>query len=215
MKQKMFLFGLVLLLSLAFVVPSYAKPTVFTMPYNQAQFQWCALFSAIGDWSPGASYQNFATSSDFSLTGNVLHTSITYSPSVTDLQGASTVYVFDASTGLWIQHEGTISYTSPYSGLPITEYWRGYLKFSDVPSELTFVHGVGYQWGYVFLPESDSATVLATYPYATWDSTVGGWLLGFSIYLWDPTSFTQSYTTAFPSPFIEPVPANNFNPLGL
>jgi len=203
---------LVMLASLA-MVPAFAKPTPFTVPYNQAQFQWRAPSwgGPFGAWS--STYQNYATSSDFTLTGSVLHTSITYSPSVTDLSGASTVYVYDKASGLWIQHEGTISYTSPYSGLTITECWRGYLEFSGAPSATSFVHGVGYQWGYVFV--ADEATVIASYPNAIWDSRLGAWLVGFSIYLWDPTTFTQTYSTLFPSPFIEPVPANSYNPLGL
>ena len=50
-------------------------------------------------------------------------------------------------------------------------------------------------------------------PYAQWDNKVGAWLVGFSIYLWDTAP--QAYTTAFPDPFPEPVPASNYNPLGL
>jgi len=194
-------------------IPVSAPPTTFTVPYNQAQFQWRtpSWGGPFGAWS--SITQNYATSSDFTLTGNVLHTSITYSPSVTDLQGASTVYVYDKKEGIWIQKEGTIKYTSPYSGLPITEYWRGYLKFNGAPSASTFVHGVGYQWGYVYLAQSEEATVKEKYPYAVWDETMRAWLVGFSIYLWD--TGTQSYTIAFPDPFIEPVPASNYNLLEL
>lgn len=55
-----------------------------------ASTKWGGSFGA---WSwIGPSYE---TESEFMLTGNVLHTSITYSPSVTDLVGASTVYVFN------------------------------------------------------------------------------------------------------------------------
>jgi hypothetical protein len=140
----------------------------------------------------------------------VLHFTFSYAPSVTNLEGASTVYVFDARSGVWKQHEGTIQYTSPYSSLPITEYWRGYLEFSTPSDPISsFLNGVGYQWGYVFLPQSDS-TVVSSYPNAVWDSTVGAWLVGFSIYFWDPTTETQGYSTGFPSPFTEPVPANGF-----
>jgi len=197
----------------AIAIPVSAPPVTFTVSYNQAQFQWRtpSWGGPFGTWS--SIYQNSATSSDFTLTGNVLHTSITYSPSVTDLQGASTVYVYNKQEGVWIQKEGTIKYTSPYSGLPITEYWRGYLEFTGTPGASTFLHGVGYQWGYVY--GVDEAIVKAYYIYAIWDETMGAWLVGFSIYLWDPVTVTQSYAIPFPIPFIEPVPASNYNPLEL
>ena len=193
------------------VAPAFAaKPAPFPVNYYQAQFQLRLAWGSFGDWS--YTYQNWATSGDYILTGNVLHTTISYSPSVTDLVGASTVYVKYNAT-VWIQREGTISYTSPYSGLTITEYWRGYLSFSGVPSASTFVHGVGYQWGYVY--GVDEATVKAFYVNAIWDETMGAWLVGFSIYLWDTIPPSSPYNIPFPSPFIEPVPASNYNPLGL
>jgi len=216
MKLKLALVILSLLVVL--VTPVMAKPTSFTVPYNQAQFQWRASPIAnpsqipFGDWSDA--YQNDATSDDYTLTGNVLHMSISYSPSVTDLQGASTVYVYNGT--VWIQREGTISYTSPYSGLTITEYWRGYLSFSSIPSAFTFLHGVGYQWGYVY--GVDEATVKAKYPIAVWDGVMQAWLVGFSIYLWDSGTQTYDDTPPYTNPafqFIEPVPADNYNPLGL
>jgi len=215
MKLKLALIAFSLLAALvATAMPVMAPQTPFTVNYNQAQFQWRtpAWGGPFGAWS--STYQNWATSCDFTLTGNVLHTSISYSPSVTDLQGDSTVYVFNkkaGESGRWIQHEGTISYTSPYSGLPITEYWRGYLEFDGTPRVSSFKHGVGYQWGYVY--GVDEATVKAKYPYAVWDSVMQAWLVGFSIYLWD--NGTQSYITSFPDPFIEPVPASDYNPLNL
>jgi len=214
MRLKLALVALSLLAVLVVTaMPVTAPPTTFTVPYHQAQFQWRtpSWGGPFGAWS--STYQNWPTSDDYTLKGNVLNMSISYDPSVTNLQGASTVYVYDKGAGLWIQHEGTISYTSPYSGLPITEYWRGYLKFSGTPSATTFVHGVGYQWGYVY--GVDGATVMSRYPYAVWDNVMQAWLVGFSIYLWDPIATTQSYTISFPSPFIEPVPADNYNPLGL
>lgn len=190
-----------------------AKPETLTIPIKQAQFQWrtAPWGGSFGSWS--MTYQNWETSIDFRLTGNALHTTISYSPSVTNLTGASTVYVYNKASDLWIQHEGTISYTSPYSGLTITEYWRGYLNFSAKPSAQTFKHGVGYQWGYVY--GEDEATVKAQYPYAIWDDTMDAWLVGLSIYVWDPVSVTQSYAIPFPDPFTEPVPASVYNPLGL
>jgi len=217
MKVKLALVAFSLLAALVVMaMPAMAPPMTFNVNYYQAQFQWrtASWGGPIGSWSYW--YVNFATSSEFAHTGNVLHTSISYSPSVTDLQGASTVYVYNKQAGRWIQKEGTISYTSPYSGLTITEYWRGYLEFDGAPSVSSFKHGVGYQWGYVYLPQSSEATVKGKYPYAIWDNVMQAWLVGFSIYLWD--NATQSYdptSVPFPSPFIEPVPASNYNPLGL
>lgn len=214
MKQKMIMFGIVLLLTLAFVAPSYAKPTTFTVNFNQAQFQWRASAGPIGAWT--YSYLNSPQSSDYLPTGNVLHTSWSYSPLVTDLTGQSTVYTYNKASGLWIEHEGQVTYmyVAGYGPYQIANFFRGYVQFDGTPSPDNFVHGVAYQWVYLYAPEN---AVLPS-PLdvnAVWDSTIDAWLVGFSIYLWDPTSFTQSYTTAFPSPFIEPVPASNYNPLGL
>lgn len=59
----------VLLLALiAVTTPALAKPTAFTVPYNQAQFQWRtpSWGGPFGDWS--SVYQNSATTSDFNPT---------------------------------------------------------------------------------------------------------------------------------------------------
>jgi len=37
----------------------------------------------------------------------------------------------------------------------------------------------------------------------------------FSIYPWDPTAPSIPYDIPFPSLFIEPVPANDYNPLAI
>ena len=205
--RKSLILGLVIsVMLLATVGTVFASPTPFTVPIKQAQFQ-CRLWNPPG-WS--YTYQNWLTEMDLSLTGKVLHGTISYAPAVTNEEGTSTSYVYDKNSGHWIQHEGTISYTSPYSGLTITEYWRGYLEFDGTPSAISFVHGVGYQWGYIY---GDDPRWY--YTYAVWDETMGAWLLGFSIYYWDETTFTQNYSPPFPDPFIEPVPASDYNPLGL
>lgn len=220
---------MLLIALIAMITPALAKPTTFTVNFNQAQFQWRAFGGPFGDWS--FVYQNDATSSDtpYTLTGNVLHTAFTFSPIVTNVQGASTDYVYDKSSGKWIQHEGTITYNianyycsgsdAVCSG-PYTTYWRGYLDFGgNTPSDANFVHGVVYQWVYYYSPQSDT-TVLANLPTAQWDSKLGAWLIGFSVYFYDKGTQTYDDTTpytnpAFPSPFIEPVPASNYNPLHL
>jgi hypothetical protein len=210
------------LITLAFAVPSYAKPAApFTINWNQGQFQWRAASwgGPFGFWSDV--YQNDLTTSDapFTLTGNALHTAFTFSPSVTNLQGASTNYVYDENSGLWIQHEGTISYVVPgnsYYGYPftVTSYWRGYLDFGGkTPSDDNFVHGVVYQWVYIY--QSNDFPMTDYLPYAQWDSTMGAWLVGFSIYPYDKGSQTYPVATGNPFVFVEPVPASNYNPLGL
>ncbi len=150
--------------------------------------------------------------SEFSLTGNVLHSAYEYSPIVDDLEGESTIYIYDKKADLWIEKEGTVSYKYEplYGDYPIVNYWRGYLKFDGAPSTESFVHGVAYQWAYLLAPQEPA---LSYPPYAEWDDTMGAWLVGFSIYLWDPDA--QSYDESFPDPFIEPVPASNYNPLNL
>jgi len=192
-----------------------AKPATFTTPYNQAQFQWRAS-APFGDWS--YVYQNYSSSSDFKLTGNVLHSAYSYSPVVTDLEGESTVYTYDKKINRWIEKEGTVSYkyVPGYGDYPIANYWRGYLEFGGTPSTDNFVHGVAYQWVYLLAPQD----VTPSLQYAIWDDTMDAWLIGFSIYLWD--SGTQVYDVTspyddpeFPDPFIEPVPASNYDPLGL
>jgi hypothetical protein len=217
---------LMIMLFLASIVlvafPVSAKPQEFTVSFNQARFRWRARFGLFGDWRDNAApTQNAPTSYVFTLTGKVLHTDLpveAYRPDTEPL-GVSTVYVYDAEAGVWIQKEGTlewISAQSPY--LPITQYSRGYLEFNGAPSSSTFVHGVRCVWAYVY--GYDEATVKGTYPYAVWDSTMDAWWIAFAILLFDTGA--QSYDTsapytnpAFPSPFIEPVPASNYNPMGL
>ena len=159
------------------------------------------------------------------MQGNTLHTSLSFSPSVTNIVAAQTNYVYNKETGLWIQHASGVSYniagyycadiTQAVCNGPYTNYWTGYLDFGgSTPSATTFVHGVGYQWVYYFSPLGQSDTsVTANIPNAQWDAKVGAWLIGFSVYLWD--SGSQSYTIVFPTTFPEPVPSNVYNPLVL
>jgi hypothetical protein len=141
----------------------------------------------------------------------VLHSAYSYSPAVTDLEGESTVYVYDKGEELWIEKEGTVGYkyVPGYGDYMIANYWRGYLEFSGTPSSGNFEHGVAYQWAYLLAPQNMSSPL----PYSIWCDTMDAWLVGFSIYLWDPDA--QSYDESFPDPFPAPVPASNYNPLGL
>ncbi len=206
-----FLIALVLLLSSSSVAFA-AKPATFEVPYNQAQFQWRAWNPMpSGTWTP--LYLTDDSSSEFVLTGNVLHSAYEYSPAVADLEGESTVYTYDKKVDRWIEREGTVGYKyEPYYGdYPIANYWRGYLEFDGTPSATSFVHGVAYQWAYLMAPQS----VTPSLPYAIWCDTMDAWLVGFSVYLWDPVAPSTPYSMSFPDPFPGPVPASNFNPLDL
>lgn len=197
-------------------------PIPITVPMKQTQFQWRCNKGPIGDWSVTYWDGNYGPS-EYTHSGNVLHTEISYMPYVTEEEGTSMVYVYDKKSELWIMHEGTIGYISPYSDLWITEYFKGYLDFGgNEPSSENFVHGVQYQWGYFFGSDENTPPPFYVegelfYKYAEWDETVGAWLLGFSIYLQDPTDFYQrgAYedNVPFPDPFIEPVPKSDYNPL--
>ena len=194
---------------LVFAIPVFAKPAALTIGFNQAQFQWRGTSAPLGDWT--YTYQNSPVSAGYTLSGNVLHTEWSYSPLVTDLKEQNTVYVYDKKSEVWIEKEGQVSYkyVPGYGDYQIVNFFRGYMEFDGAPSEINFDHGVAYQWVYLYAPE-DVDTPPA---YDVWDARVGAWLVGFSIYLWD--SGTQTYDPAFPSPFIEPFPANNYNPLEL
>jgi len=196
MKTNRVLLGVIAITLLATIGTVLAKPTStqFTLTYNLAQFQWRAFGGPFGAWS--SVYQNSLTTDDlpYILTGNSLKTTITFSPIVTNVQGASTNYVYDKTSKLWIQHEGTITYDIPnyYCSSadavctgPYVSYWRGYLDFGgNTPSELSFVHGVVYQWVYYYSAQDDP-TVALNLPNAVWDQKVGAWLIGFSIYFYD------------------------------
>ena len=198
----------------ATIIPTMAKPTEITVNHNQSQDQWRGI-SAFGAWTPGFSYLEFSTSTDFVLTGKVLHTSWSYSPVVTDLSGQSTVYTYDKKSELWIEHEGQVSYVyvPGYGDSPVVNHFRGYLDFGgNTPSTANFVKGVAYQWAYLFVPEGTELTGKYT-AHAVWDEKVGAYLVGFSVYRWSPSPPAAALT--FPDPFPEPVPARNYNPLDL
>ena len=211
MKKLSIVIALVLVLVLSLTsIALAAKPATFEMEYYQTQFQWRAdKGQALSDWTYIA--RSSLSSSEFRLTGNVLHTAWSYSPLVDELKGESTVYVYDKKLDCWIEKEGTVSYKylPGYGDYTIVNYWRGYLEFSGTPNRGNFEHGVAYQWAYLLAPQDMSSPL----PYSVWCDTMGAWLVGFSIYLWDPGE--ESYDESFPDPFIAPVPASNYDPLDL
>ena len=208
MQHKKLLIVALFLISIMVAIPVSAQPVTFVVPIKQAQFQWRA-WASFGAWS--YQYQNDVTSIDCKLSGNVIHTYYTYSPVVSDLEGEQTIYVLDKKSELWIEREGTVKYKYPpyYGDHWIVNYWRGYLNFTGTPSATNFVHGVAYQWVYLAASQEDGGIL----PYAQWDPVMEMWLLGYSIYLWDSDTATQSYIMDFH--FVEPVPANIYNPLDL
>ena len=201
----------------AVMVPVMAKEQI-AVEMKQTQFQWRSNKSPIGDWSV-VYWDGYYGASEYEVSGKVLHAEISYMPYVSEEEGTSMVYVYDRNSGHWVMREGTIGYVSPYGeNLWITEYWKGYLDFGgEEPCSENFVHGVQYQWGYVFGYDEDTQPPF--YENAVWDETVGAWLLGFSVYLLDPLDTNQRAVyegnVPFPDPFIEPVPKSVYNPLGL
>jgi hypothetical protein len=147
--------------------------------------------------------------------GKTIHTEISYQPAVSEEEGTSMTWTYDKDEDRYILHEGTIKYLSPYSGLWITEYWKGYLQFD---SNGDFEHGVAYQWGYHY-----GSDPTGYYTYTIFDETMDAWLLGFSIYIWDPDDFDQQpayfhhdgteYVPNQGYVQIEPVPKEDYNPL--
>jgi hypothetical protein len=215
--KRIYLVLIALVLLAVMILPvsvSAAPPATITVNFNQAQDQWRGS-TAFGNWTPGYSYLADATSSDFVLTGNVLHTEWSYSPLVTDLSGQSTVYTYDKKAGLWIEKEGIVkyNYVPGYGDYTVENRFRGYLDFGgNTPSTANFVHGIAYQWVYLSAPQN--AILTGSYTgNAVWDSRVNKWLVGFSIYRWDPAAPATALT--FPVQFPEPIPADNYNPLGL
>ena len=182
-------------------VPVSAAPTEFTLTCHMVFSEWDAggsFASPFGDWSRSYPPGIFSFVTMFTVTKNVLR-----------YAWAPTVFVNDKKSGFWVEHGGPYSFTE--WGLEIVGYSRGYFSFSGTPSNATFQHGVEYGWGFVY--GVDEATVKASCPYTVWDETMGAWLVYFNVILYDSTP--TAYTLPFPSPFMEPVPASDYNPLGL
>lgn len=198
MKTQFLTLGIIAVALLATVGTVMAKTTTLTVPSYETQFQWRALGAYPGGVYGAWSYfqPSYLTSTDYTPTGNVLHTTISYAPYVSNQQGGELTYTYDKSTDTWILHDGTVSYNyaPSYGSYTVTNYFRGYIQFSGTPSATNFKHGVLYQWVYIFAPETDTG-VKAILPNAQWDSKVGAWLIGFSLYIDDSSLQTYSMSS--------------------
>lgn len=198
------------------VMPAMAKPTQVTVPSYRAMFSWCG-WSGPQDMLSLTIYPS-STSTDYRLTGNVLHTVIPsyYGPQVQQQEGTF-AYTYNKKADIWILHEDPIVvdfiHNYPYYGYNVTVYFRGYLEFSGTPSAETFEHGAVYEWVYANAPESDTGPS-RIWGNVKWDSTVGAWLISFNINIFDKAPLPYTGPIAFPTPLPEPIPAKNYNQLG-
>jgi len=211
--KKIRTLSVLILLAVTMIVPAVLGKEEITIELKQAQFQWRA-WSQFDSWT--LLYQNRVDDDEYKLTGKVLHMDWEYSPAVQNLEGEKSVFVYNKKTGYWILKEGTVKYRYlPYYGdYDVMNYFRGYLDFDEeTPSTENLVHGIAYQWVYVYAPQDFVLPDPMLYP--VWDPTMEAWLVGFSIYLWDNTGETQAYSlTTHPFPgLISPVPASNYDPI--
>ena len=216
MKTKATLLTMLFLIIMMSIIPVMAaKPTYEEVSFQTTAFHWRARDFDVpfGAWSETEFWQS---STHYRLTGNVLHHNVRYSsPWKPDKStwGLSQVYVYDG-VSRWILHEGKVSMMSTYYGNYKTVYYsRGYMEFSGTPSTDNFVHGVHYQWVYIMKPEKEP--VNDALELAVWDPVMNAWLVGFSVYIRDPSTPSPPHPLTFPDPFPRPIPAKNYNPLGL
>lgn len=210
------------MLSVVFAGPVLAKPTEtpLTVPSWSQQFQWRGTDPVNYPGGPFGSWSRiqapYETTTDYTLKGNKLTTFMDYSPAVTNQIGGELKYELKAKTDIWVLQKTEIdyNYAQAYGSYQVTNYFCGYLKFSDVPSKTTFVHGVLYQWVYIYAAKTDLGVKIPC-PHAIWDTKMHAWQVGLSIYLDDPVLTANA--VQFPSVYfpIEPVPASDFNPLHL
>lgn len=185
--------SIALVLMLACVVPVYASTATFTnTTQTVGQMNWRAAVTAFGTIS--YSFDDSGPYYSYTATGNSLHETFSYAPSVTDLSGASHVYTFAKGTGNYMIHSGVVSYTSPYSGMTIYEVWNGSISFGGAlitSTNLVVTSGQLNQWGFVYYPGS---TPPSFYPNAQ-SMGEGYWLVGFSTYTYgSPISYTPPGT---------------------
>jgi hypothetical protein len=180
--------------------------TTINVPSYRTTYQWNGWVEGRVEGGLSKYIPSSLTSTDYSLTGNVLQDEMTI-PSIYGVSGTLD-YTYDKNTNLWITHEGPI-YTYVELGYSANVYFSGYLEFSGKPSASTFEHGVLYRWCYIIASESD--TFAQQYWGGKWDSTVGAWLVQFHININDNMPQTYPDPIPFPTPLPDP---SNYNPLG-
>jgi hypothetical protein len=249
MKKALILLPILALMALA---PAMALPTntslgpptppvTLNFTVYGCQYQWRAFSAApsgpFGEWTY---YQYYGQYSDgpFVLKGNTLTTTLTFAPTVTDQipTVANLVYKFNSELNIWILPPTTLSYLySLYGPYRVTDIFTGYMAFSGAPSATgTYKEDVMYQWEYIFgVPQSGSkaTALLLADPTAVWDSSVGAWQVGLSVYVdnvantavvtnngaTSPTTPSLITGVPFPSVYvpIEPYGPENYDPLHL
>jgi len=208
--------GFVIVVMLLATVPETFAPATFTLSYCTSAFSWRAGGSGsspFGSWTQV--YRVIFESRECTLAGNSLHITVTISGAHNEPKGEPSTYIFNNTIGLWIMHEGIVTYRYPprYGAYTVTNYFRGYFKFNGDPSATAFLHGAEYQWIYIYVPRNQEASVKNVLPYAVWDEVMQAWLVGFTVYIYDSATPNPSYNVPFQ--FVEPVPASNYNPLNL
>lgn len=208
--------GFAIVVMLLTTVPGTFAPATFTLGYCGSVFSWRAGGSGSGPFGSWTQvYRVFLESRECILAGNSLHITTAITGARGEPKGEPSVCIFNKTIGLWIMHEGMVTYKYPprYGAYTVTNYFRGYFKFNGDPSTTTFLHGVEYQWIYIFVPHDQEASVTAVLPHSRWDEVMQAWLVGFTVYIFDPSVPNPPYNVQFQ--FVEHVPAGNCNPLNL
>ena len=214
--MRVTILGFAIVVMLLAVVPETFAPATFTLSYCTSAFSWRAGGSGsgpFGSWTHA--YRVIFESRECTLAGNSLHITVTVSSLRGEPKGEPLVYTFNNTIGLWIMHEGMATYMYPprYGPYTATNYFRGYLKFNGDPSATTLVHGVEYEWIYIYVPRNQEASVKTVLPHARWDEMMQAWLVGFTVYIYDSTTPNPPYNIPFQ--FVEPIQPSDHNPLNL
>jgi hypothetical protein len=210
------IFGFAIAVMLLATGPGTFAPATFALSYCTSAFSWRAGGSGSGPFGSWTQvYRVIFESRECTLAGYSLHISVTITGAHNEPKGEPLVYVFNKTIGLWIMHEGMVTYKYPstYGAYTVTNYFRGYFNFNGDPSAITFLHGVEYQWIYLYLPRNQEASVKAVLPHARWDEVMQAWLVGFTVYIYDSTTPNPPYNVPFQ--FVEPVQPSDHNPLNL
>ena len=160
--------------------------TVSTFVLNDpnSDYAWNANVP-YGSWSATTNnaFQGFNTIAIMS--GNVLSTSFEGYPS--NAIGNNVIIV--EKNGIWDMNPTIISYVGSNSNTYL-DYWTGAFSFNGAPSN-DINSGAFLRYTYLDLPQSYSANVLVDYPNAIYDSNIGMWKIGESVYLFGSQANTN------------------------